>query len=326
MGAMAAAVLYFYYIDSTTQPRQFNNQVFVIKQGQSFAAFAEELMAMGVIKETWTLQILARSQGLAGKLHTGQYQFADGLRLEQILQKVTSGEGQISHSLQFVQGSTYKQLLAALREQPNLTQTLGDLSGRALMQQLFAKDIEPEGQFYPDTYFFKPGDSDRSILRRAYHLMQQKLNQLWDEKSPDQVHKTPYEALIMASIIEKETALESERALISGVFTNRLKLGMRLQTDPTVIYGIGEAYDGNITRKHLKTATPYNTYIHRGLPPGPICLPGEAALKAALNPETTKALYFVATGGGDGAHYFSASLKEHNKAVKKYQINRKKSS
>jgi UPF0755 protein len=223
-----------------------------------------------------------------------------------------------------VQGSTFKQLLATLKAQSKLGQTLENVSGRELMRQLFDKDVDPEGQFYPDTYLFKSGDTDVSILRRSYELMQSKLSRLWDERAADQVHKTAYDALIMASIIEKETAQASERKLISGVFANRLNIGMRLQTDPTVIYGIGDAYTGNITRKHLKTDTPYNTYTRYGLPPGPICLPGEAAIEAAVNPDKTKALYFVAKGDGTRGHYFSKNLKEHNKAVKRYLANRKK--
>ncbi len=322
---LSAAALYSYYQNSTTAPRQFNNQVFKIKTGQSFSAFARNLVELGVIKEPFSFQMLAHQKDLAGQLHAGQYQLEDGLNLQEILNKVTSGKGQISHSLQFVQGSTFRQLLAYLKSQGKLKQTLGQLSGRALMRKLFDKDVDPEGQFYPDKYLYQADDTDVSILRRAHDLMQKKLDAIWSERAADQVHKTSYEALIMASIIEKETAQPSERPLISGVFSNRLNIGMRLQTDPTVIYGIGPSYDGNITRKHLKTDTPYNTYTRYGLPRGPICLPGEAAIWAAVNPESTKALYFVAKGDGQGSHYFSKTLQEHNKAVRKYQINRKKS-
>ena len=324
IGVVFFGALYFYYQDNISQPRQFNNQIFTIKSGQSFASFAKKLVSIGVIQEPYTFQLLARQEGLAGSLHTGQYQLADGLSLRAILQQVTSGKGQITHRLRFVQGSTFKQLLAALREETRLVQELNGLSGKALMQQLFDRDVEPEGLFYPDTYQFKPGESDISILRRAYALMEQKLDKAWAGRAPDQPHTSAYEALIMASIIEKETAQANERPLISGVFTNRLNIGMRLQTDPTVIYGIGDAYTGNITRKHLKTDTPYNTYTRSGLPPGPICLPGEAALDAAVNPDKTKALYFVAKGDGDGGHYFSETLKQHNAAVRQYHINRKK--
>lgn len=325
VGILLIGALYAYYQDTISQPRQFSNQIFTIKQGESFFSFAENLVSLGVIAEPYTFQALARKERLAGKLHTGQYQLDDGLSLQKILQQVTSGKGQITHRLQFVRGSTFKHLLATLGNKAKLVQELSGLSGKALMQQLFDRDIEPEGLFYPDTYQFKPGDTDISILRRAYTLMEQKLENIWANRAPDQPHKSTYEALIMASIIEKETALPSERSLISGVFTNRLNIGMRLQADPTVIYGIGDAYNGNIARKHLKTDTPYNTYTRYGLPPGPICFPGEAAIKAAVNPDKTKALYFVAKGDGKGSHYFSETLKQHNKAVRKYQINHKKS-
>ncbi len=325
LGLLCLGGLYLYYQDSINKPRDFSNQIVRINSGDSFSVFAKKLTKMKVIDEPYSFRLLAKRTGLAGKLHTGRYQLADGLNLQQILDKVTTGQDQLTHTVRFVQGSNFKQMLASLKEAPHLEQTLDEnVTGRQLMKSLFDRDIHPEGLFYPDTYLYHQGDSDVSILQRAYKLMDEKLDAIWASRAKGQPYKTPYEALIMASIIEKETAMASERPLISGVFRNRLNIDMRLQTDPTVIYGIGDAYDGNITRKHLKTDTPYNTYTRKGLPPTPICLPGEAAIKAAVNPEKTKALYFVAVGDGTGAHYFSKSLQEHNKAVKRYLANRKK--
>ena len=264
---------------------------------------------------------------MAGKLHTGQYRFEDGLNLIEILDAITSGKYRLSYSFTFVQGSTFKQLLDSLSEADKVKHTLG---GRTHSEVLALFDFSsqythPEGLFFPETYAFDAGASDQEIMQRAYQTMQKTLQKLWAERAPNLEIESAYEALILASIIEKETGLESERKEISGVFMNRLKKGMKLQTDPTVIYGVGDAYDGNITRKHLTTDTPYNTYTRHGLPPTPISMPGYAAIEAALHPQKTEAIFFVARGDGSGGHTFSKTLSEHNKAVKQYLKNRRKS-
>ena len=217
-----------------------------------------------------------------------------------------------------VEGWTYAQALAALHSHPRLSAILAGLDTE---QQLAAMAIEvshPEGWFFPDTYRFTAGMSDADILRRAHQRMRQVLAEEWEARSPDLPYEDAYQALIMASIVERETGQPSEREQIAGVFVRRLRSNMRLQTDPTIIYGLGSDFDGNIRRRHLRQATPYNTYVIRGLPPTPIALPGREAIRAALHPDDSQALYFVAKG--DGSHQFSNTLEEHNKAVRHYQI------
>ncbi|MCP4000306.1 MAG: endolytic transglycosylase MltG [Gammaproteobacteria bacterium] len=233
----------------------------------------------------------------------------------------------MSHSFTFIQGSTFKQLRESLLASDNVQQTLEYKSDADVLAFFDATGqySHPEGLFFPETYAFDPGASDEDIMRRAYEMMQSKLAALWAKRDLEIAISTPYEALILASIIEKETGLASERKKISGVFMNRLRKGMKLQTDPTVIYGLGDSYNGNITRKHLTTDTPYNTYTRRGLPPSPISFPGYAAIEAALHPDQTEAIFFVAKGDGSGGHNFSKTLSEHNRAVKQYLKNRKKS-
>jgi UPF0755 protein len=220
-----------------------------------------------------------------------------------------------------VEGWTFQQLLDALRENEAIRQTLTDRDGAAIMAQLGKPDLHPEGQFAPDTYRFPRGTSDLEFLRRAHNTLQEWLDSAWRERAEDLPYDSAYDALIMASIIEKETGLASEREAIAGVFVRRLKRTMRLQTDPTVIYGMGSAYNGNIRRADLRRDTPYNTYTRHGLPPTPIALPGRESLHAALHPAEGDALYFVAKG--DGSHQFSATLEEHLDAVRLYQLRRR---
>lgn len=205
-----------------------------------------------------------------------------------------------------------------MRAHPAVRLTPSGAASGELMKGLGLAGRHPEGQFFPDTYHFPRNTPDVEVFREAYTLMQRKLDAAWAQRHPDLPLAGPYAALVLASIIEKETALDSERRQISGVFTRRLKRGMRLQTDPTVIYGLGDAFDGNLRRRDLERDTPYNTYTRAGLPPTPIALPGEASLLAAVQPDDGDALYFVATGKGDGSHYFSATLAEHNRAVRRY--------
>jgi len=231
-------------------------------------------------------------------------------------------EGRVKlHALTIIEGWTVKELLSALRQNSAITITLDAveaLDTSALVRQLNLDINSPEGWFFPDTYLFARGTTDANLLREAHENMQRQLSAAWEERSVDLPFSTPYEALILASIVERETALESERRQVAGVFTRRLQLGMRLQTDPTVIFGLGDTFDGNLTRRHLKTDTVYNTYTRKGLPPTPIALPGAGALIAAMSPDSGNTLYFVATGKEDGSHYFSETLEEHNAAVARY--------
>ncbi len=219
--------------------------------------------------------------------------------------------------MQFIEGWNFRDLQNALAAQPLLRQDSRDMSARELLQTIGAEEPHPEGIFFPDTYFFAPHVSDLEVLRRAYRLQREKLMAAWDSRAPGLPYQTPYEALIMASIVEKETGAAFERPMIAAVFVNRMRIGMRLQTDPTVIYGIGERFDGNLRRVDLQRDTPYNTYTRAGLPPTPIAMPSEAAIRAALNPEPTDVLYFVSRG--DGTHVFSRNLNDHNRAVNRYQ-------
>ena len=221
-------------------------------------------------------------------------------------------------ALTFVEGITFAEMRAQLESATELQITLKGLSNTDVLKKIGASESNPEGLFFPDTYRFSAGTTDLELLKKSYRMMQQKLAQAWEQRDPGLPYKVPYEALIMASIIEKETGRADERPLIGSVFTNRLKIPMRLQTDPTVIYGMGQRFDGNIRRRDLTTDTPYNTYTRDGLPPTPIAMPGWGALLAAVKPAQSDKLYFVAKG--DGSHYFSRSLDEHNRAVAKYQL------
>lgn len=323
----ASAALAYRWIDnSLQQPRTFAQQNFRIDKGDTLKGFARQLQQAGVIGEVLPLTLYARYTGQAGNLHTGDYRFEDGMNLREVLTAITSGKYRLQHQFTFVQGSTFRQLRQALAADSQVRQTLQGKSDDEVLKLFDSAQRypHPEGLFFPETYAFDPGASDVEILHRAWQMMQDSLNQLWQARAPDIMIDTPYDALILASIIEKETGLASERKQISGVFMNRLKKGMKLQTDPTVIYGLGESYDGNITRAHLTTDTPYNTYTRHGLPPTPIAMPGRAAIEAALNPDSTDAYYFVARGDGTGGHTFSRTLEEHNKAVKQYLKNRRK--
>jgi UPF0755 protein len=231
--------------------------------------------------------------------------------------------GDVRYSeLTVVEGWTFARLRQAIRQQPGLKQTALDLSDSDLMRLLGATGRHPEGLFYPDTYLFPHNTEDLQVYRMAMERMDQELQRIWAQRHPDVPLKTPYEALILASIIEKETGLAADRRNISSVFTNRLRKGMMLQTDPTVIYGIGTLFDGDLRKNHLRTDTPYNTYTRTGLPPTPIALPGRESLLSAVQPATTPYLYFVAKG--DGSSYFSSNLDEHNSAVDRFIRNKRK--
>lgn len=268
-------------------------------------------------------RVLARQMDVDGKLHAGEYELNPGITPRELLRKMAAGEVRQHHFL-IVDGWTFRQLRVALANDAGLKQTLTTQTDAEIASGLGIESGQPEGWFLPETYAWVKGEADIDVLRRAHHAMQRTLDALWAKRAADLPLKTPYEALILASIIERETGIGSERAQIGGVFTRRLKLNMRLQTDPTVIYGIGASYDGNIRRRDLETDTPYNTYTRFGLPPTPIALPGKPAIEAALQPAPGDALYFVAIGDGSGRHMFSVDLPAHNRAVSDYLKNRRR--
>ena len=290
---------------------------FTIEPGMSFGSIAANLQQNGLISSADMLSYYARWTEKAGRVHAGEYFIADGASPREILEQFTSGAVQL-YSFTIIEGWNRWDLLRALHSDPNMDASMTDEDWPALLDELGAETTHPEGLFLPETYHFPSNSSDRAVLRQAFELLQKTLTEEWAEKSESTVVSSPYEALILASIIEKETARADERQRIAGVFTRRLEMRMRLQTDPTVIYGIGRDFNGNLTRTDMRTATPYNTYTQRGLPPTPIAMSGRAAIHAALHPAEGEELYFVATGNGDGSHKFSASKEEHDDAVAAY--------
>ena len=294
-------------------------QVFVVVPGASLSKIAHTMQAKGLIDQPRYLTLLGRWFGHAEKLKVGEFLLSPGMTPMQVLDKIVAGEV-LQYSLTVVEGWNFAQMMQAIHGHKKLKHTLKGLSPAQIMQQLGKPGEHPEGRFLPETYLFTAGMTDLDFLKRAYEAMAQALQQAWQQRDEGLPYQSPYEALIMASIIEKETAVPAERAQIAGVFVRRLERRMRLQTDPTVIYGMGERYDGNIRRRDLRRDTAYNTYTRHGLTPTPIALPGVDAIYAALHPAKGDSLYFVAKG--DGSHYFSASLKEHINAVRKYQLKR----
>lgn len=288
-----------------------------ILPGQSLRHVAQQFADKGILLHAWDLILYTRVERASSGLRAGEYEIQPGTTVAGLLDLLRSGKV-VMHSLTLVEGWTFKQVMADVETEPNLTHTLAGLSPAAQKDMLGFEGASPEGELLPDTYQFPRGISDVAFLRRAHEAQQQLLADAWKARLRGLPYKTPYDALIMASIVEKETGQAFERPKIAGVFVRRLQKGMRLQSDPTVIYGMGDAYDGNIRLKDLRTDTPYNSYTRFGLPPTPICMPGRAALDAALHPEPGNALYFVAKG--DGTHQFSATLKEQNAAVEKYQL------
>lgn len=295
----------------------------VVKPGTSMRAFTHELYNKGLVPDRYSLVVLAYLRGQARHLKAGEYRFAAGMTPRELLDQVVAGRV-VEYPLALIEGWTFEQVREALRAAPKLTHTLDGLSPDEIMAQLGQPGGHPEGQFYPDTYYYSAGMTDIALLQRAYQRMQSRLQREWLTRDPELPLRTPYEALILASIVEKETGRADERQMIAGVFVNRLRKGMRLQSDPTVIYGLGPSFDGNLRVRDLQRDTPYSTYTRRGLPPTPIAMPGGEALAATMHPLQTQALYFVARG--DGSHHFSESLQEHNNAVIKYQLGGKQKS
>ena len=290
-----------------------------LSSGTTVRGLAEELHQKGILHKPLLLEFLARWTGQASRLKAGEYHLPEGTTPPMLLE-ILSSSRVVQHALTIIEGWTFKQMMKAVRANPVLKQTLDGEDDAQVMGQLGLGEEHPEGRFYPDTYHFPLGTTDKEFLLRAYQRMQKTLRESWTKRAPDLPLKSPYEALILASIIERETGVPEERKQIAGVFVRRLKRGMLLQTDPTVIYGMGDAYEGNIRKRDLLRDTPYNTYVRKGLTPTPIAMPSRAAIEAALHPEAGKTLYFVATG--KGGHYFSETLDEHNRAVRKYQLKR----
>jgi UPF0755 protein len=260
--------------------------------------------------------LLARLSGKGSRLKAGSYELEPGATPRRLIEQLARGEF-AQHALVVIEGWTFRQMRDAVAANPMLKHDSVAMSDEELLAKVASGYTRPEGLFFPDTYLFARGASDLQVYRQAHALLQKHLDDAWATRAPGLPYKTPYEALIMASIVEKETGHKADRELVAGVFVNRLKQGMLLQTDPTVIYGMGERYTGTIRKRDLQTDSPYNTYLRAGLPPTPIALPGAASIAAALNPAHTDALYFVARG--DGSSQFSSTLTEHNRAVNKYQ-------
>ena len=290
---------------------------FEIVAGASFRAVSEELARRNVIDRPVFFRLYARWKGKTGSIQAGEYLVAKGTTPVDLLGQFTSGNVRL-YSFTIIEGWNQWELLDALRSHPRIESGLTEEDWASLLEDLGAPTLHPEGLFLPETYHFPRGTTDRALLKQAYEHMQEALAEEWAARDSELPIATPYEALILASIVEKETARADERARIAGVFVRRMQKRMRLQTDPTVIYGIGKDFNGNLTRRDLRTDTPYNTYTRHGLPPTPIALPGRAAIHAALHPADGEELYFVATGLGDGSHAFSATKEEHDKAVAEY--------
>lgn len=295
------------------------SQSITIEANSSLTSIASQLVEQGVIKNSWSFVLLARILRKESSLQAGEYSLNRNTTPYALLLSLNKGrttQGKIT----FIEGKTFKEMRAILKANDAIKNTIKSLTNKEVMGHINPSYSHPEGLFFPDTFYFDRGTKDTVILKRAHEIMLTKLETAWQSRDAGLPYKNSYEALIMASIIEKETGKASERSTIAGVFINRLKIGMRLQTDPTVIYGMADAFDGNIRRKDLRKDTAYNTYTRYGLPPTPIAMPSLAAIDAALHPAKTKALYFV--GKGDGSHVFSNSLVEHNRAVAEYQLNR----
>jgi UPF0755 protein len=287
-----------------------------IEPGTSPKAVAQAVVDAGADVSAPMLYAWFRLSGQSRQMRAGSYEIVPGTSPQRLLKMLVRGEESL-RTVTIVEGWNWRQVRQALAKAENLKPDSRVLSDEALMAQLGRPGVAPEGRFYPDTYAYAKGASDLAVLQRAMKAMDKHVLQAWEARQPSVSVKTPEEVLILASIVEKETGKGSDRPMIAGVFNNRLRIGMRLQTDPTVIYGLGEAFDGNLRRIHLQTDNPWNTYTRAGLPPTPIAMPGKAALLAAVQPAKTQALYFVAKG--DGSSHFSATLDAHNRAVNRYQ-------
>ena len=314
-GVIAVAIIYLLVTWNTGLDT--GDKIYIVKKGDSLKRFATDLYRDGILPNRYSIVWLAYLRGQHLGLKAGEYRFETGISQRQLLDKVVSGDS-IKYTLLIPEGWNFFELMRKLNDADKIKHTLKDLAPDAIMARLGLAGMHPEGRFFPDTYQYTAGTRDIVILKNAFERMEKHLSRQWQDREPGLPYDTSYKALVMASIVEKETGTPDERPEIAGVFVNRLRMGMRLQTDPTVIYGIGVNFDGNIRRSDLRRDTPYNTYTRKGLPPTPIAMPGAGAIYAALHPAKTKNLYFVSRG--NGTHKFSTTFKEHNQAVRKYQL------
>ncbi len=324
LALIAGALAYDAYSQLTKPLQVLEQQNIELQSGSRMRDAVSALRRESIFthpRQGFYLEIWARLSGDAAKIKAGEYRLDPGLSSLQFLQLMVDGKT-VLHEVQFVEGLRFDQAMKIVAAHPELVHTLPDLRSETVMAAINQSDLHPEGRFFPDTYRFSKGTTDVQLLKQAFDAMAKVLAEEWDAKATGLPYSQPADALIMASIVEKETGLASEREQIAGVFVRRLVMGMRLQTDPTVIYGIGESFDGNLRKRDLLTDGPYNTYQRTGLPPSPICLPGRAAIRAALHPADGKELFFVSRG--DGSHKFSVTLAEHEAAVRKYQLRRGK--
>ena len=316
LAALGAAAALWHLYEKPLPLREERVEI-LVTAGSSARAIAQAMRAAGVDVDADLFVAAARWNEATRRLRAGRYEITRGMRIADVIDRLVRGET-LKEKLTVVEGWTFREMRAALAAHPLLRPDSAKLTDAQLLAALGAVEPHAEGLFAPDTYVFDAGSSDLDLLRQAYRAQQGRLARAWEGRAAELPLKSPYEALILASIVEKETGQAAERGRIAGVFVNRLRAGMLLQTDPTVIYGLGEKFDGNLRKRDLTTDTPYNTYTRPGLPPTPIALPGQASIEAALQPEPTRALYFVARG--DGTSQFSESLAEHNRAVAKYQL------
>jgi UPF0755 protein len=314
--ALAAGGYFMYWQQQPIIAGETAPIAFTIVPGSGAHAAGQQIAEAGVPIQPLLFNLLARSTGKSGRIKAGSYELKPGTTPTRLIDQLVRGEF-AQEQLTIIEGWSFRQMRAAIDAHPGLKHDTITLSDEALMQALGSDYTLPEGLFFPDTYLFAKGASELQIYRQAHAMMKKRLDDAWAKRAPGLPYKTPYEALIMASIVEKETGQKSERNMIAAVFVNRLRLGMMLQTDPTVIYGMGMKFEGNIRKRDLESDTPYNTYTRTGLPPTPISLPGVESLAAALAPAKTGALYFVARGNGTSK--FSDTLPEHNRAVNQYQ-------
>ncbi len=303
------------------QPLQLEGERLIeVVPGDTPGGVINRLEGEGVLNGAFWLRLYWRFNLPNQALHSGEYRLLPGQNVRDLIGLWVRGEV-VQYSLTLVEGWSFRQVRAALARQEKLEQSLAELDDRALMEKLGLPGVSPEGRFFPDTYRYVRGMSDLDLLKQARNRLDLVLEEEWGKRAEGLPYRKPYDALIMASMVEKETGVAEERGQIAGVFIRRLRLGMRLQTDPTVIFGLGERYNGNLTRAHLLEATPYNTYVIAGMPPTPIALVGREAIHAALHPAEGRTLYFVARG--DGSHVFSETLEQHNRAVREYQLKRR---
>lgn len=319
--AACLAIALWAWRDWHSEPLPFEEtRSLLVEPGDSLNGIARRLEKQRLIASAFDLKLLARIKGVDAQIKAGEYRLEPGVTLAGLLGQLVKGDI-VQYSFTIVEGMNWRELRAKIAATDEFRHVISEMSDAEIMASLGSPGVHPEGQFLPETYKFTRGMTDLDFLGRAHAALHERLEKEWQDRAQDLPLDTPYEALILASIVEKETGVPEERAEIAGVFVRRLQNGMRLQTDPTVIYGMGESYTGDIRFRDLRTDTPYNTYTRGGLPPTPIAMVGADAIHAALHPAEGDTLYFVATG--DGGHVFSSTLAEHNRNVRKYQMQRK---